>query len=350
MKERKKTAMRPLFARAATMAVAIAAVAVGAATAAAASTGPVLSWAPATAGVYSYGTPPGGQAVAETFTLTNSGGSASSALTVTLAGSAAFTKTADTCTGTSLGPRKTCTVAVTYTAPQVPGQASQATLTATSNKSAGTANLALNGAAAKASPAITTTNSGGGPAGSTVTDTATLTGGDHPGGTIEFQLYPTADCSGSPVDDETVTVTGDGAYTTPTGYTSAPAGTYSWTASYSGDAANNATGTTCGTDTVTITKASPVITQVASANGSSGTTDTATLSGGDDPTGTIVFQLYEGSSNCSGTANVAGPVTVSGDGSYPGPGTTNFGNQGSWSVSYSGDANNNPAPASCIPA
>ena len=104
--------MRTLIARAAVLAAALPAVAVPAA--AAAATGPpVLTWAPAS---YSYGTLAAGQTTAKTFTLTNSGGSATSALKITLAGPAAFTKTADTCTGTSLGPRKTCTVTLTYTA------------------------------------------------------------------------------------------------------------------------------------------------------------------------------------------------------------------------------------------
>jgi len=82
---------------------------------------PVLSWAPATAGGYSYGTLPGGQAAAKTFILANTGGAATSALKITLTGATAFAKAADTCSGTSLGPRKTCTVTITYTAPAVPG-------------------------------------------------------------------------------------------------------------------------------------------------------------------------------------------------------------------------------------
>lgn len=83
--------------------------------AAAAATGPpALAWAPATAGGYNYGTLTGGHTAATTFT--NTGGTATSALKITLTGAGAFTKTADTCTGTSLGPRKTCTVTLTYTA------------------------------------------------------------------------------------------------------------------------------------------------------------------------------------------------------------------------------------------
>ena len=46
------------------------------------------------------------------------------------------------------------------------------------------------------------------------------------------------------VDTETVTVSGNGTYTTPTGYTlpttGTVTGTYQWVATYSGDANNNA--------------------------------------------------------------------------------------------------------------
>ena len=98
----------PLIPRAAALAIPAAA---------AAATGPpALAWAPATADGYNYGTLTAGHTAATTFTLTNTGGTATSALKITLTGAGAFTKTADTCTGTSLGPRKTCTVTLTYTA------------------------------------------------------------------------------------------------------------------------------------------------------------------------------------------------------------------------------------------
>ena len=43
-------------------------------------------------------------------------------MTVTLSGAAVYAKTADTCTGTSLGPRKSCTVTVRF-APAAAGTA-----------------------------------------------------------------------------------------------------------------------------------------------------------------------------------------------------------------------------------
>jgi hypothetical protein len=68
------------------------------------------------------------------FTLKNSGGSATSALTITVTGSA-FTISADSCTGTSLGPGKSCAVTVSYE-PSSVGQSDSGTLTATSQKGA----------------------------------------------------------------------------------------------------------------------------------------------------------------------------------------------------------------------
>lgn len=64
----------------------------------------------------------------QTFVLKNSGGSATVALTVSLSGSVAFTKRADSCTATSLGPNKMCSVTVTY-APTTTGTSDSATLT-----------------------------------------------------------------------------------------------------------------------------------------------------------------------------------------------------------------------------
>ena len=69
-----------------------------------------------------------GQNRTKTFTLANTGGRASSALTVAVSGSATFAVTSDTCSGRTLGPRKACTVIVRF-APTAHGSVT-ATLTA----------------------------------------------------------------------------------------------------------------------------------------------------------------------------------------------------------------------------
>jgi hypothetical protein len=197
----------------------------------------VLSWSPTTSpGTYNYGTVSAGQTVSQVFTLTNLSGKATTALTVTLAGPAAFTKTKDSCTGHTLAavaPGNRCGVLVTY-APTASGQTDSATLAATSSTPADNASLTLTGTGGKAAPAISTSPGAGGAVGTTVTDTAALSGGASPGGTVEFQLYgpsTAADCSAAPVDDETVNVSGNGSYTTPEGAAPSQAGTYLWTAS-----------------------------------------------------------------------------------------------------------------------
>jgi uncharacterized repeat protein (TIGR01451 family) len=117
---------------------------------------PALSWSPTTgSGSFDFGTQVG--AVSQQFTLTNSGGSATGALTVKVSPSPGpFTITADGCTGTSLGPTKSCKVTVKYT----PGSGSDTgTLSASSPKpAAATASLTLKGARPQADLAITKTD------------------------------------------------------------------------------------------------------------------------------------------------------------------------------------------------
>jgi len=107
---------------------------------------PSLSWSPSTVTGFDFGLTGVGKTATQTFTLTNSGGSASAALTVTLAGSEAFTITEDTCSETSLGPRKSCTVTVEY-APTASGPGA-ATLNASGKKEEANADLTLTGSAA----------------------------------------------------------------------------------------------------------------------------------------------------------------------------------------------------------
>jgi hypothetical protein len=332
-------------------AVVLLSLAVGVASAAGA---PVLSWSPTTSpGTYNFGTVTAGQKVSQALTLTNSGGKATGALTVSLAGSAAFTKTADTCTGANLSSKKSCRVTVQY-APTTPGQADSATITGTGKT--GTASLALAGATAKASPALATNPGPGGMVGATtVKDTATLSGGVNPTGTIQFKAYgpsATANCTTTPVKTETVPVTGNGGYTTPTGFTPAQAGTYWWTASYLGDTGNSPAASGCGTESVTITKASPAIATAPSQGATVGTavTDTATLAGGDNPTGTITFQLYgpSATATCSTTPVFDQTVPVNGDGRYDSPSfTPSEAGTYWWTASYGGDPNNNQIASAC---
>ncbi len=189
----------------------------------------------------------------------------------------------------------------------------------------------------------------------TLTDTATLEGGFNPTGTITFTLFHNGGTT--PVDTETVTVNGNGTYTTPTGFalptSGTVTGTYQWDATYSGDANNNAASDTgSAAEQVTVNTASPTLgtipdpTTVTLGANAVTLTDTATLEGGFNPTGTITFTLFHN----GGTTPVdTETVTVSGNGTYttptgfplPSSGTVTGTYQ--WDASYSGDGNNNAA-------
>ena len=106
-----------------------------------AASGPAIAFNPSS---NDYGTIDANTTSSQTFTLRNSGGKATSALKVTLTGSSAFSVTADGCTGTSLGPRKICSVTVQYE-PTAAGSTDSATLAASSKKPPATATASLTG-------------------------------------------------------------------------------------------------------------------------------------------------------------------------------------------------------------
>jgi hypothetical protein len=185
----------------------------------------------------------------------------------------------------------------------------------------------------------------------TLTDSAVLSGGYHETGTITFTLF----LGSTKVDTETVTVTGNGTYTTPTGYTlpssGTVTGTYQWDATYSGDG-NNSSVSESGNENeqVTVSSANPTITTQASPpNGGNiplHLTDTATLAGGYNPGGTITFTLvFKPTATSSGTTVDTETKTVNGDGAYTTPTgyTATLGGIYTWSATYSGDHNNNSA-------
>ena len=210
-------------------------------------------------------------------------------------------------------------------------------------------------AVGKVQPTLTTTPSAGGPAGTVVlNDTGALAGGASPTGSITFNLYDPSDttCTGTPAYTQTVTVSGNGSYST-TNSTPAPtAGTWNWTAMYTGDTHNFGASSACGKETVSVTKASPSVTTTPTPGGAPGVVlnDTATLASGASPTGSITFNLYDPSDpTCSGTPAYTQTVTVSGNGSYSTTNTSAANKAGTWNwtASYSGDSSNNGASSGC---
>jgi hypothetical protein len=177
----------------------------------------------------------------------------------------------------------------------------------------------------------------------TLSDSAVLAGGTTPTGTITFTLTGPGGFSFTQTD----TVNGDGTYTAGTtlGTSGTVAGTYTWSAIYSGDGNNASTQDQGGTaEQTVVSPASPSLLTTASSAVTLGTTaptlsDSAALSGGFFETGSITFTLTG-----PGGFSFTQTDTVNGDGTYT-AGTT-LGTSGTvtgtytWSAIYSGDGNN----------
>src|SRR5262249_57203675 len=89
---------------------------------------------------------------------------------------------------------------------------------------------------AKAPPGLSTTpQPSSGRMGTVLQDTAALVNGVAPTGSIVFTLYPTSDCSGGFVAQESVPVNGNGSYHTVVGYQANVPGSYQWLRTYHGD-------------------------------------------------------------------------------------------------------------------
>ena len=176
-----------------------------------------------------------------------------------------------------------------------------------------------------------------------LTDQATLSGGDNPGGSISFSLTAP---DGITTPEGSVTVNGDGTYSSPTSVLATEVGIYTWHATYSGDDNNNGASDNGANEGVTTVMASPAINTQATASpstmvGTAMLTDQATLSGGDNPGGSISFSLTAP----DGITTPEGSVTVNGDGTYSSPTSVLATEVGiyTWHATYSGDTNNNGA-------
>ena len=174
-------------------------------------------------------------------------------------------------------------------------------------------------------------------------DSAVLSGGYNESGPLTFTLTAP---DNSVVDTETITPNGDGTYATSNTNIATQVGTYTWTVSYAGDGLNNPASDQGGTaEQVTTVKASPTISTSASETaggvvGSAVLSDSVTVSGGDNPTGTVTFTLTAP----NGTTSPVGTVTIAGDGTYNAPTVvaTQVGTY-TWHASYGGDGLNNGA-------
>ncbi len=120
-------------------------------------------------------------------------------------------------------------------------------------------------------------------------------------GTVVFTIFGPGDptCSGAPIFTSSAVPLSPGPPATATSppFTPTVAGTYNWVAYYSGDANYPAMGVPCGSSdqtSVVIAPVTPTLVTQASPSVPVGgqVTDTATLSGGTGPTGTVTFRLF----------------------------------------------------------
>ena len=128
-------------------------------------------------------------------------------------------------------------------------------------------------------------------------------------------------------------------------------GTYSWVATYNGDANNTTVSSGCQAEPVDITQATPTITTMPSPSGPVGTSisDTATVSGGFNPTGTVTFELFPpANTTCTGTPVFTSPNSpLSGGSATSGSFPTDTVGTYHWVAIYNGDANNTTVSSGC---
>jgi hypothetical protein len=199
----------------------------------------------------------------------------------------------------------------------------------------------------KVAPTLTATASetAGGVIGiALLSDSVTLSGGKTPTGTLTFTLTAP---DGSIADTETITVTGNGTYSTSNTVIAARVGTYTWNVSYSGDGRNfPATDNGPAQSLPADVRPTPQI--IATASETAGgvidfalLSDAVTIDGGVNPTGTLTFTLTAPDGSIADSETVA----VTGNGAYATSNAILATQVGTyrWHAGYSGDAINNPA-------
>jgi hypothetical protein len=168
-------------------------------------------------------------------------------------------------------------------------------------------------------------------------------------GEIFFTVFGPGDdsCAGTGTAVAPAPVSGEGEYASGE-FTPTAAGTYSWSAEYSGDGVNEPADAACAS--FSVAKASPSLSGEATAGVPAGQTitDTATLSGGYEAAGEIVFRAFGPSDEaCSEAPVYEAAVAVDGPGPYSPAGFAPAPGLYRWTATYSGDANNEGTALAC---
>jgi uncharacterized repeat protein (TIGR01451 family) len=207
----------------------------------------------------------------------------------------------------------------------------------------------------KKQPTITTAETETVSVGAAISDSATLAGAtSDAGGSIIFRAYGPGDgnCSNTAAFvSASFPVSGNDTYG-PASFTPDTAGNYRWIASYSGDAKNASVVGKCNDagETDTVNKVTPTIATQASASVVVGgsITDTATVSGGHSPTGTVTFKLYgPDDATCATAIFTSANRPLSGGSATSAPFPTTDAGTYRWIATYNGDANNESVHGAC---
>ncbi len=207
-------------------------------------------------------------------------------------------------------------------------------------------------------PAISTNaNPTSGFVGTPISDTATVTGGIIPTGTVSFSLFGPGDskCTTDISDSSFKNIPLSSNMASSPSYVTTQTGAYNWIAKYNGDVNNATVSSACGSEQVVIVPTTPVIQTAPSAGGVVGISihDSATVSGGFNPTGTVTFALYgPGDTTCTGANLVGGlagfaNVPLSGGSATSPAFATSKAGTYNWVATYNGDVSNNPVTSNC---
>ena len=169
-----------------------------------------------------------------------------------------------------------------------------------------------------------------------------MSGGYTPTGNVTFDLFAPGDATcTTPVFTSTNPLSAGSA--TSGSFPTAAVGTYHWTATYNGDTNNTTVTSGCTAEPVVIAQATPTIATTPSAGGAVGTSisDTATVSGGYNPTGKVTFDLFApGDTTCTGTPVFTSTNPLSAGSATSDSFATAAVGTYQWMATYNGDDNN----------